>query len=55
MEDIIMIKKDYLKPAMRVLKMQHRHNLLLNSVETQGLGERSLKYDKDGGDQRDAW
>lgn len=50
-----MIKKDYMKPAMRVVKIQNKSHILVNSVQTEGLGSESLGYDRNGGDQGDAW
>ena len=50
-----MIKKDYMKPAMRVVKIQYKSHILVNSVQTKGLGSESLGYDRNGGDQGDAW
>ena len=48
-----MIKKDYMKPAMRVVKIQYKSHILVNSVQTEGL--EGLGYDRNGGDQGDAW
>ena len=52
-----MIKKEYMKPAMKVVLLQHRTMLLagsLSSVSTTGLDD-DFVYDKIGGDLGNAW
>ena len=51
----IMNKKAYQQPTMNVVKLQHKSHILVNSVQTKGLGSESLGYDRNGGDQGDAW
>lgn len=62
MEDTTMIKKEYMKPTMRVVKVQHQCHILagsLRSVESSGLDSKNdLQYDDfdgNGGDQGYAW
>jgi len=57
-----MIKKEYMKPTMRVVKVQHQSHILsgsLRSVKSSGLdSENDLQYDDfegNGGDQGLAW
>jgi len=57
-----MIKKEYMKPTMRVVKVQHQSHILagsLRSVKSTGLDdEDDLQYDDvegNGGDQGTAW
>ena len=57
-----MIKKEYMKPTMRVVKVQHQSHILagsLRSVKSSGLdSEDDLLYDDFGGngdDQSYAW
>ncbi|MBQ8065107.1 MAG: hypothetical protein IJ144_01515 [Prevotella sp.] len=57
-----MIKKEYMKPTMRVVKVQHQSHILagsLRSVKSSGLDdEDDLLYDDlegNGGDQGYAW
>jgi hypothetical protein len=57
-----MIKKEYMKPTMRVVKVQHQSHILagsLRSVESSGLdSENDLQYDDfegNGGNQGSAW
>ena len=57
-----MIKKDYIQPTMRVVKLQHRSHILagstLQSVHSSGLNSNNseeLLYDNQGGDQSNAW
>ena len=57
-----MIKKEYMKPTMRVVKVQHQSHILagsLQSVKSSGLdSENDLLYDDsdgNGGDQGYAW
>ena len=59
MDDTTMIKKEYMKPTMRVVKVQHQSHILagsLQSVKSSGLdSENDLQYDGNGGDQGTAW
>ena len=62
MEDTTMIKKEYMKPTMWVVKVQHQSHILagsLRSVKPRGLdNEDDLQYDDfegNGGDQGTAW
>ena len=62
MEDTTMIKKEYMKPTMRVVKVQHQSHILagsLQSVKSSGLDkEDDLLYDDfdgSGGNQGNAW
>ena len=54
-----MIKKQYKKPTMRFLKAQlHKQLLTISNVETNlrgGSDENELQYDKNGGNQDEAW
>ena len=58
-----MIKKDYIQPTMRVVKLQHRSHILagsLQSVQSSGLKSNEsdpdpLEYDSSGGNQSNAW
>jgi hypothetical protein len=57
-----MIKKEYMKPTMRVVKVLHQSHILagsLRSVKSSGLdNEDDLQYDDfggSGGDQGYAW
>ena len=54
-----MTKKEYMKPTMQVVKVQHQSHILagsLRSVKSSGLdSENDLQYDGSGGDQRTAW
>ena len=57
-----MIKKEYMKPTMRVVKVQHQSHILagsLRSVKSSGLdNEDDLEYDDfegSGGNQGYAW
>lgn len=57
-----MIKKEYMKPTMRVVKVQHQSHILagsLRSVKPRGLDkEDDLQYEDfegNGGDQGYAW
>ncbi len=52
-----MIKKDYKKPAMKVVTLQHQAHILagsLQGVQANGLDD-DLDYDSNGGDQGLAW
>ena len=50
-----MIKKDYMKPAMRVVKVHTARMIAVSQTTTNGLGGDDLGYDKNGGDQGNAW
>ena len=54
-----MIKKDYMKPTMKVVQLQHQSHILagsLTSVKSSGLDtENDLEYDNSGGNQGYAW
>jgi hypothetical protein len=57
-----MIKKEYMKPTLRVVKVQHQSHILLGSlqsVKSSGLdSENDLQYDDfegKGGNQGYAW
>lgn len=51
-----MIKKDYMKPAMRVVRIKTQVHLLnVSNTSTSGLGGDNLGYDKNGGNQGNAW
>ena len=53
-----MIKKDYMKPAMTVVTLQHQTHILAGSfqgVQANGLDDDDLDYDSNGGDQGSAW
>lgn len=51
-----MAKRTYIQPDINVIHLQHRHQLLnASSVKTRNLGKGDLNYDKNGGDQEDAW
>ena len=51
-----MMKKDYQKPTMNVVKMKMRSHLLnLSSTGATGLGEDTLTFDEKGGSQSSAW
>ena len=62
MDDTTMIKKEYMKPTMQVVKVQHQSHILagsLRSAKSSGLdSENDLQYDDfegSGGDQGSAW
>ena len=50
-----MIKKDYMKPAMREVKVHTARMIAVSQVNTTGLGSDNLNYDKNGGNQGNAW
>lgn len=57
MEDTDMIKKEYQKPTVKVVKLQHQCQILagsLQSTSTTGL-DSNLDYDRNGDDQEYAW
>ncbi len=49
-----MTKKEYMQPTTVVVKIQHS-KMLCGSLRTSGLGDDNLGYDKNGGNQSDAW
>ena len=49
-----MKKKDYMKPALCVVKIQHKRHILVSTMQTTGLDD-DLTYDPNGGDQSQAW
>ena len=51
-----MIKKQYIQPAAKVVRIQTDYALLLamSNVETQGLGEEDLVYDPENEEEEDA-
>ena len=52
-----MIKKDYMKPTMKVVQLHHQTHILagsVRSVSTSGLDD-DLGYDENGGNQGSAW
>lgn len=52
-----MIKKEYQKPTVKVVKLQHQCQILagsLQSTSTTGL-DSDLDYDRNGDDQKYAW
>ena len=51
-----MTKRTYIQRDINVIHLQHQHQLLnASSVKTTNLGKGNLNYDKNGGDQEDAW
>lgn len=50
-----MIKKEYMKPAMRVVKLHTPQMIAVSQISTNGLGDDNLDYDKNGGNQGSAW
>jgi hypothetical protein len=50
-----MIKKEYMQPAMKVVKIQHSQMLCISDANAAGLGGDGLGYDKNGGNQGNAW
>lgn len=50
-----MIKKEYMKPAMRVVKLHTTRMIAVSQTSTNGLGDDNLGYDKNGGNQGSAW
>ena len=51
-----MTKKDYMKPAMRVVRIKTQAHLLnISNTSTNGLGGDNLGYDNQGGNQSGAW
>lgn len=49
-----MTKKEYMQPTTVVVKIQHS-KMLCGSLRTSGLGDNDLVYDKNGGEQGNAW
>ena len=50
-----MLKKEYMQPAMTVVKIQHSQMLCISDANAAGLGGDGLGYDKNGGNQGNAW
>ena len=50
-----MTKKTYMQPAMTVTDVDLKVQILTSSVQTTGLGDDNLGYDKKGGNQGNAW
>ena len=50
-----MTKKEYMQPTMTVVKIQHSQMLCISDAKANGLGDDDLGYDKNGGNQGDAW
>ena len=59
MEGTTMIKKEYMKPAMETLELQHSNQIMISSVTSvavSGLDDDDLDFDNDSGDVWDvAW
>ena len=55
MEDTAMTKKIYMQPTIKLDELDMEGQLLANSVQTTGLGDDNLGYDKKGGNQGNAW
>ena len=51
------MKREYIQPTMLAVKLQHRTDILtVSTVLNSGLNSTDdLQYDKNGGDQSDAW
>jgi len=49
------MKKTYIHPAMMAVKLQHQNIICVSQASTTGLGTDNLQYEKNGGDQSDAW
>lgn len=50
------MKKSYFPPDIKVIRMHQQQLLNPNSVQTTGLeSSKGLVYDKDGGNQEEAW
>ena len=50
-----MTKKVYMQPTIKLDELDMEGQLLANSVQTTGLGDDNLGYDKNGGNQGNAW
>ena len=52
-----MTKKTYNHPSINIIRLQHRYHLLKVSgvTTTSTNNDVDLEYDKNGGDQGDAW
>ena len=53
-----MIKKDYQKPTVKVVKLQHQCQILAGSLQKTNTnldGWNEEGYDENGGDQKYAW
>ena len=50
-----MTKKEYMQPTMTVVKIQHSQMLCISDAKANGLGSDGLDYDKNGGNQGNAW
>ena len=49
------MKKEYIHPSISIVRLQHLHHLLIVSkVNTSG-DDVDLDYDKNGGNQGNAW
>lgn len=49
------MKKNYMKPALRVVKIQHQGLICISNTSTTGLGGDNLIYNDGGGDPGGAW
>ena len=49
-----MIKKTYMQPTTKVVKIQHS-KMLCSSLRTSGLGDNDLVYEQNSGNQGNAW
>jgi hypothetical protein len=52
-----MTKKTYIQPSFSIVRLQHRHHLLSVSgvTTTSASSDVDLGYDKNGGNQGEAW
>jgi len=50
-----MTKKDYMQPTMNVEKIQDSQMLCFSNAQATGLDDDGLGYDKNGGNQANAW
>ena len=49
------MKKEYIQPSFSIVRLQHRYHLLIvSNVDTSG-DDVDLGYDKNGGNQGEAW
>ena len=44
-----MTKKEYMKPTMRVVKLQHRHQILIGSKDAHGMNKELVDEEVDYG------